>query len=465
VWENPHPDRPDFVVLDTWDVELDGYTVWVYYATLFPFARGQNDLDNRLSPGAVTDFVEHQFVPLVVDTWNTQFHSWGFGPIQPGWDTDKVVEIVITDPPLALFDGTGTYTRFIGADGRPYPERRIWWFSSSNSFQVYDSLENGCRALFPHEFFHLVQWNSVLSWARPENLWLSVFIEAQGRFAPSVQHPELEMRKDHLTWRESAYFSAANRFLELRLNTSYRDLEADKGNRYDAALYWRFLYEQFGDMSIVRAALEMGGHFGPDVVASIRSVMDAAFARFDGPFYTFEESLSAFARANYALRLENGRCATEGPARCDGKYYDPDDGYIAPPLEVELDYDGTLLTYDGAIPVSFGMDFIEVQLDPAVHNQPLVVKFQGEGTTARFSVQVWKLDSRGGRLRALTSHPESMQQNHGKAHVYFSPQVNTTTCERLAFIVTRLDPDETTDPAGNYRIALGAGAVPTTTSL
>jgi len=455
LWENPYPDRPDFVVLDTWDVGIDGYTVRVYYATLFPFARGQNDLDNRLPPRAVTDFIEYQFVPIIADTWNTQFHTWGFAPIHPDWDSDRVVEVIITDPPFALFDGTGTYTALIGADGHPYPERRIWWFSSNNAFQAYDSLENGCKVTFSHEFFHLVQWNILVSTGHPESFWLYVFIEGQGKFAPSVQYPELEVHKDHLVVGNSAYASAANRFLALQLNTSYEDLEADGGSKYDFAPYWRFLYEQSSDMAIIRASLEeMAVHFDPYIVGSMERAIDGAFGRVGGPFHTFKESLIAFARANYALRMENGRCTASDPAGCDGLYFDPDNGYMDPPLETKLYYAGSRLTYSGVVPTSYGIDFVEVSLYPVVHNQPVVVTFQGEGMIAQFNVQIWQLASGGAKPRAVTPYPETVPQNRDDAHAYVIPHLDTTTYNRLAIIITRLDADETTDPAGNYHITL-----------
>ena len=117
-------------------------------------------------------------------------------------------------------------------------------------------------------------------------------------------------------------------------------------NLYDAALYWRFLYEQSGDMGIVRAALEeMACRYHPDIELALGKVMDAALARFDGPIQTFKDSLVAFARANYALRLENGRCATSDIAECGGNHYDPHNMHTDPPLEAELDYSGSTLTY------------------------------------------------------------------------------------------------------------------------
>jgi hypothetical protein len=456
LWENPTAERPDFAMLDTWEVEINDYTVRVYYATLFPFARGQHELDNRLPPGAVTDLIEHQFIRMIADTWNTQFHTWGFGPIHPDWDLDQLVEIIVTDPPFALFDGTGTYTRFIGADGHPYPERRIWWPSSNNAFQAYDPLENGHKVVFAHEFFHLVQWNTLLNAGNAENFWPNVFIEAQGKLAPAVQYPELEICSDHVVAGDSAYTSAANRFLALRLNGSYGDLEAGEEGKYDATLYWRFLYKQYDDMAIIRAALEgIAHHFDPDIVGSTETAMDEAFARVDGPFHTFAESLLALARANYALRLRNGRCIAEDPAACDGVYYDPDDTYADPLLEAKLNHAGSPLTYDGSIPASFGMDFVEVSLSPVVHDQPMVLTFQGEGATAQFSAQIWKLRS-GAKPQAVTPHPETVPQGRGATHVYVIPRVDTTTYDRLALIITRLDSDETSDPVGSYTVTLNS---------
>jgi len=461
LWSNPHPERPDFVTLDTWNVEIGEYVVRTYYATLFPFARGAEDVDNRLAPGAVTDFIERQFVPLIVDTWHTQVHDWGFGePIHPDWDADQVVEIVITAYPFALFDGTGTYTVVVDAQGQPYPERRIWWYANNGSFQRYDSLENGCRVILAHEFFHLMQWNVLLNTGRPTSYWLNVFLEAQGRLVQSVQYPELELHTGHLVKDHSNFVKrSANRFLGDRLNVSYRVFEAERIERYDAALYWRFLYEQFGGMEVVRAALqEMAERDEPDIVAAVGSVMDRAFQRLDGPFQSFEESLIAFAWANYALRLENGRCASDDRAVCGGTYYDPDGMYQDPPLEARLSYKGGTRTYDGAIPASFGMDFVQVSLDPALHSQPLTVTLQSEGSIARFSVQIWELSPGRPKPRALTPHPEIVPRNKGGAHVYVIPQVDRTACDTLALIITRLDPDETVDPAGNYRITLTSPA-------
>jgi hypothetical protein len=174
----------------------------------------------------------------------------------------------------------------------------------------------------------------------------------------------------------------------------------------------------------------------------------------DGPFRTFEESLIAFARANYALRLENGRCTAPDLATCGDLYYDPDKMYMDPPLEAELNYDTTRLTHSGAIPSSYGMDFIEIHLDPAVQDQPLTIRFQAEGVATRFNVQIWRLAGGEATPHAVTRQPEMILQYGGGAHVYTIPQVDTLAYNRLALIITRLDPDEMTDPAGEYHITL-----------
>jgi len=457
LWSNPQPERTDFVALDTWDVRFGEYVVRTTYATLFPFARGPVDLDNRLTPGGVTDFIEGRFVPLIADTWRTQVHDWGFGePFHPDWDADRVVEIFMTAHPFALFDGTGTYT-VLPVEGQTYPQRRIWWYASNGSFQRYDSLENGCRVIFAHEFFHLMQWNVLLNTAHPTSYWLNVFIEAQGRLAQSVQYPELELHTEHLAMDHSDFVKrSANRFLGERLNVSYQVFEADPTERYDAALYWRFLYEQFGGMEVVRVALqEMADREERDIVAAMGRVMNRTFAQLDGPFQSFEESLVAFARANYALRLD---CASQDRVGCGGNYYDPDTMYRDPPLEARINYKGGTRTYDGALPASFGMDFVQVSLDPALRYQPLTVTVKSEGGVARFNVQIWELGPGRPKPRALTPQPEIVPQNTAGAHVYVIPQVDRTAYDTLALIVTRLDPDERLDPAGKYRITLESPA-------
>jgi hypothetical protein len=200
--------------------------------------------------------------------------------------------------------------------------------------------------------------------------------------------------------------------------------------------------------------------------------MDAALARSDGPFQSFEESLIAFSRANYALRLANGRCTTADRGGCEAKYDDPHHVYVAPSLEATLDHDGSRLVHEGAIPASFGMDFIEVELDRAPPDQPIRLVFQSQG--ARFSVQVWALrgksanpeditqvwteQSGGTKPDALTPQPAATLRNDGNNDIEVVLRRDTGQCNRVALIVTRLDPDERLDARGDYVITLDAAA-------
>ena len=289
-WENPA--RPAFVALDTWDVGVSGATVRITYAQLFPFARGQEDLPNRLPPDAVAAFVESQFAPIIRETWRTQVEEWGFGPLHPDWDADHIVEVIITDPPFAFFDGTGTYTLMRGNDGRFYSTRRIWWFACNNSFAAYGTLADAYKALFPHEFFHLMQWSVLLHTGQPHNYWQG-WLEGQGVVAPTIQYPEL---------RHNTYAVVSDRVRAQGLGPSWAGQEADPDRCYDSAPYWRFLYEQYGGPEIFRVALEemarVARYGDGDVAPAMKIALDATFARVEGPFGSFAESFAAYAGAN-----------------------------------------------------------------------------------------------------------------------------------------------------------------------
>ena len=100
------------------------------------------------------------------------------------------------------------------------------------------------------------------------------------------------------------------------------------------------------------------------------------------------------------------------------------------------------------------MDFIEVDLDLLAHRKPLAIRFQGAGTTARFNVQLWRLGPGIGGPRSVTPAPEHVRQEAEGAHVYVIPALDWRKFNRLALIITRLDPDENADPLGGYTITL-----------
>jgi hypothetical protein len=190
----------------------------------------------------------------------------------------------------------------------------------------------------------------------------------------------------------------------------------------------------------------------------MKKAMDAALARVDGPFGSFEESLVAFAQATYALRLENGRAVSARGAGDWGVFADPDQMYIEPPLEAELAYTGTPASYTGAVPTGYGMDFLEVALDRSVQGQPLTVRFRAQSATARFHIQIWKLGLGYGKPRIITFQPEIIPENGNGTYVYVIPQVDCMAYNRLAVIIAHLDANETLDPVENYHITLASPA-------
>jgi hypothetical protein len=154
-------------------------------------------------------------------------------------------------------------------------------------------------------------------------------------------------------------------------------------------------------------------------------------------------------------RLVNNLGSASAAARDYGRYYGLDQANANPVPASETD-EAEELTFRGAIPTSYGMDFVELLLDPSVHGQALAIRVQGEGAVVRFHVQVWKLvpDPTGIKPRAVAAAPESALQTDDGAYVYVIPNVDTTAYDRLALIITRLDSDETIDPVGNYQVML-----------
>jgi len=260
------------------------------------------------------------------------------------------------------------------------------------------------------------------------------------------------------------------------LNVSYKDL-----NPYHGAMYWRFLYEQCGGMRdgiedpaagmqvINRAltALYAGNvvdvNASTDLVGAIPEIMGTALQGSSCPFQTYEQSLTSFARAIYALRLDGGRCAEPGgPAGCG--FYDPSGLYNEPPFST-IAYTGAEQEYADAIKSSFGVDLVDVALDPAANGQPLTIEFYGAPAAgAVFHVQLWKLMDPGGgaRPQRIPSHvaaPEVLAATNADGHlIYTIPAVDTAAYNRLGLIITRMDANEGSDPIGEYTIVLHAEA-------
>jgi hypothetical protein len=263
-------------------------------------------------------------------------------------------------------------------------------------------------------------------------------------------------------------YLAQNGGRALSLNQSYERLAPHK-----AALYWRYLYEGCATeqnpnagMRVVRRAL-LALYSGEivdidastDLVEALPAVMDRALAGSSCPFQTYRQSLAAFARALYGLRLEGGSCLAPGtPAGCG--FYDPQGQYRDPPLRT-LTYTGARQEIQDGIKGSFGIDLIEVVLDPTAHEQPFAVELHTDpASPAEFSVQFWRLDGpRGGptpqRLpgAGTATEPSVRADAPGRLPDFISAE-QAASGTRFALIVTRFDNREAVDPLGAYSILL-----------
>jgi hypothetical protein len=165
------------------------------------------------------------------------------------------------------------------------------------------------------------------------------------------------------------------------------------------------------------------------------------------PFRSYEESLIHFARAIYALRLDGGRCRTPGsPAGCG--FYDPNHLYADPPVRT-VSYGREGAAHTDGIGNSFGIDLVEVSLEPVANGRPVTIEFHGApGGAAEFHVQVVQLFNSG-------VAPLLEARTDAKGHVSaVIPQIDRSARDRLGLIITRLDANDGADPIGAYTLSL-----------
>lgn len=474
----------------------------VTYTDMVPYQKSIRDPAGRLPREEVPGYVGGELVPRMVEAFRVQTDDWGF-PWHDAWtshrrgpDRERLS--------VALSDGQ---TWFHGrAPYRADSKMSINVTGGENAH--YDTLTEGLMSAFHHELFHNLQRNINQAYGGRGNIdgaedaW-EFFTEGTAVVASSAGQPGAEFAAG-----TRAYASRANSFLgrgyalNSDLNRSYESMVP-----YRAGFYWRFLYEQCGrdedggldpaaGMAVIRRALmilysgevvDIGA--STDLVQGLPGVMDRALSESACPFETYAESVTAFTRAIYMLQLEDGRCAAPGVSE-DCGFYDPHNVYHEPPVSKVVYAEGGL-EHNDEIPNSFGVDFVELILDPTVDGKPLTVEVRPTpGATAAFAVEVWELSHPGEdpatafaaasaaapaaeiarqawKLRASeteqTSKPNPPQQVRPRARraatldgtlSYATPAVNTAETNRLGLVITRLDANERLDPVGSYTIVM-----------
>jgi hypothetical protein len=192
--------------------------------------------------------------------------------------------------------------------------------------------------------------------------------------------------------------------------------------------------------------------------------MDRVLSTSACPFDSHAESVTAFSRALYALRLEDGRHPVSGTA-AEGRFYDPHFVYYDPPVST-IRYEAGDAAYAGvthvdAIPSSFGVDLLEVILEPTANGRPLTVQVQSTpGAPTSLAVEVWELsqseekdlDDPASRLRSRLRARKAATLDGELS--YTIPVVDTTETSRLGLVITRVDAAEARDPVGAYTVIM-----------
>ncbi len=442
----------------------------VYYLDMVPFRKNELDPATWLPRGSVPDYVSGELVPRMVEAFRVQTNAWGF-PWHGAWTSYRRGEDA-ERLSVALSDGR---TWFHGkAPQKAHSAISIRVAGGDND--LYDTLTDGLLNSFHHELFHNLQRSIQRNeggqgpLAGAGGVW-AFFSEGMSVLASSVGQPELQFR-----WSR-AYVSRANGFLGRSgrqvddLNTSYATMSP-----YRSAIYWRFLYERCGQtgdggidpavgMEVVRRALTLlyagdvvDSSTSTDLVGAVPEIMDRALEASPCPFDTYAESLTAFARAVYGLGLEDGQPeAAASPGRWG--FHDPHNVYRDPPVTT-IAQSGTDTRHTGEIPSSFGIDLIEVTLDPAVNGQPLALELHTvPGAAASFAVQAWTADAAMRAPDSSASAPEDAQvilttRQLGGKLTHVIPAVDAIRLSKLGLIVTRIDANERLDPVGEYTIIL-----------
>jgi hypothetical protein len=443
----------------------------VYYADMFPFRKNVRDPDTWVTREDVPDYVHAELVPRMVEAFRVQTDEWGFPwyhawtSYRQGTDAERLS--------VALSDGR---TWFHGkAPLRGHSAISINVEGGDNA--AYDTLTDGLMSSFHHELFHNLQRNisqhygSNRDLGGAENAW-DFFSEGTAVLASSVGQSDRQFTSIRRT-----YVSRANDFIggygsTGDLNKSYEGIYP-----YNPAIYWRFLYEQCGTapdgslnpaagMEVIRRALTIlysrqvvDVAASTDLIAALPKIMDHALVASPCPFGTHAESLSAFARAIYALRLEDGRCAAPGsPAGCG--FYDPQRLYRDPSVET-VTYSAVAQQHTGGIPSSFGIDFVDVTLDQAAEGIPLRLEFHAApGAAAEFSVEVLQLKylEEGQRPRAVLRRQASQETLNARSPdevlSYLIPSIDRAEYDTLGLVIARLDASERLDPVGEYTIVM-----------
>jgi hypothetical protein len=442
----------------------------IYYYDMVPFQSDLRDPDTQIPRQDVGRYIQTELMPAMVDAFETQTNLWKL-PWYEEWSNYRTDE----DPKI-LSVALGTYdTWFHGS--APSIGHALISIRVDGSFREYPNITDGIMSAFHHELFHNQQRNISLHFGNEGNIagkdkaW-ELFTEGTAALASFVGQPTVQFEP---STRMRTYLKRANSFIGSDsgfvgdLNKSYQEVP------YEFAIYWRFLYESCGGikngiedpatgMKVIRHALEtlykgevVNMNSSTEVTAALPRILDAALqATPDCAFHTYDESLTHFARAIYLLRLEDGRCSPSGHSTYCG-FYDPYRLYQTPHAEAYQIYADSTTQMNGSIATNYGIDLIELGVDPSVEGKTLKLIFRNiSATDNKFNVELWKIKtlqngSEPESYRAQTGKPKSMRTKNGALTMEIS-NLSLNDFNGLGLIITRTDSFENTESSGKYLI-------------
>ena len=439
----------------------------IYYYDMTPFQADMRDPFTQIPRQDIGRYIQVELIPVMVKAIQTQSNDWGFA-WYPEWHNFRRDE----DPKI-LSVALGEYGVWFHGEA-PTLGHSMISIRVDGTAREYDNLTDGIMSTFHHELFHNHQRNISLHFTQNGNVagkdeaW-KMFSEGTAVLASSVGQPDVQFGQA-ISLR--SYMKRANSFIGDDgvfgggLNKRYENIP------YHTVMYWRFLYEKCGGlentatgMGVIRTVLEtlyngevVNIHNVINPIEALPQVMDRALAQSSScPFHSYEKSLSAFAYSIYMLRLENGRCSELIDSGCG--FYAPNSLYTIPPVQM-VSTTGIPTTFaNGNIPTSYGIDFVEIEMDSTADGKSLMVKFDKSSVSnAEFAVAIVLLNSQEHepetKNRPISmGEPKLLKDEDG--HFMFSiDRVNLNEFDYVGLIITRTDSNEELDNHGSYTIQI-----------
>lgn len=468
-----HTERYAFLMENQWRVPLPRLLetdpgsapdrLLIYYYDMIPFQADRRDPLTQIPREAVDRYIQTELVPAMVEAVRAQTNDWGFA-WYPEWRNFRRDE-----DPKTLSVALGEYGVWYHGEA-PTLGHSMISIRVDGSAGEYDSLTGGIMSVFHHELFHNQQRNISLHFSGDGNVsgrdeaW-KMFSEGTAVLASSVAQPEVQFEQASAMrsyMKRAASYIGVEGIFGGGLNMSYARIP------YHTAAYWRFLFEACGGlentaagMSVVRTVLEtlykgevVDVHASTNAVESLPAVMDRALSQTSScPFGSHSESLAEFARAIYMLRVEDGRClGIDGTECC---LFDPNTLYPIPPVE-SMDLTDRPSTYiSGNVPSSYGLDFIELDVDASANGKSLSIRLTGSSVSlAEFTVSVALVKSTEtgeGSLPSLVGWTEPSMDESGVL-ILDLDRIDSNEFDRIGLVIVRTDPNEKLDVNGSYTL-------------